>query len=237
MVTEACKEAKKIILDCVPCINYLVKNRKNKEATIQALMDLGCKINIMTLAYAKQLGFQVRKTNVITQKIDSSLLQTFEMVIASFQVKDKLDRARFFQKLFLLAETNMEMVLKMPFLTFNNADIQFAEKKLTWRSYTAAEEISTTKWVKLINKKEFAKAALDEESKTFVVHVAALELSPKSAKMTMHSSQAAQITASKQDETFTKVLPKYADYTEVFSFDLAMELPKNNAINEHAIEL
>ena len=52
------------------------------------------------------------------------------MVIAAFQVKDKFGRARFFQETFLLADTRMEVVLKMPFLTLNNANIQFAEKEL-----------------------------------------------------------------------------------------------------------
>ena len=77
----------------------------------------------------------------------------------------------------------------MPFLIFSNTDMQFAEKKLTWRSYTAAEAIATTKRVELINKKEFAKAALNEESKTFVVHVATLE-SPL-AGMTIQPSRKA----------------------------------------------
>ena len=69
----------------------------------------------------------------------------------------------------------MEVVVGMPFLTFSNANIQFTAKELTWRSYIAAEALSTTKRVELIKKREFAKAALDEESETFVVHGAALE--------------------------------------------------------------
>ena len=129
----------------------------------------------------------------------------------------------------------MEMVLRMPFLTFSNADIQFAAKELTWRSYTAAEALPTTKRVELIDKKEFAKAALDEESETFVVHVAALEA--PLAGMAIHPSRAAQILALIQDEAPTKVPPKYADYADVFSFDLAIELPENTGIHKHAIEL
>ena len=87
-----------------------------------------------------------------------------------------------------MAETNIEVVLEMLFLIFSNADIQFAEKELTWRSYTAAKALPTLKRVELINKKEFAKAVLDEESETFVVYVAALEASPRLARMTMHLS-------------------------------------------------
>ena len=85
----------------------------------------------MTLAYAKKLGLQTQKTNVGAQKIDGSLLGTYGMVIAAFQVKDKLGRVRFFQETFLLVNTSIEVVLRMPFVTLSNADIQFAEKELT----------------------------------------------------------------------------------------------------------
>ena len=62
------------------------------------------------------------------------------------------------------------------------------EKKLTWRSYTTAEALPTNKRVELINKKEFAIAALDEKSETFVVHIASLNLTPG-----IHLDKAAQI--------------------------------------------
>ena len=95
-VTEASKEAQEVILDRVPCIHYPVQFRKDKGATIRALIDLGSKFNAMTPAYAKQLGLQVRKTDVGAQKIDGSSLRTFGMVIAGFQVEDKLGRAQSF---------------------------------------------------------------------------------------------------------------------------------------------
>ena len=50
----------------------------------------------MTLVYASRLGFQNRDINVKAQKIDSSTLQTFGMVLASFQVENKLKKAQFF---------------------------------------------------------------------------------------------------------------------------------------------
>ena len=75
----------------------------------------------------------------------------------------------------MLAYTSMEMVLGMLFLALSNADIQFGAERLTWRSYTAAEALPTARQVEPIDKHEFAKAALDENSETFVVHVAALE--------------------------------------------------------------
>ena len=137
----------------------------------------------MTSVYAKKLGLRTRRTDVRAQKIDGSSLDTFGMVIAGFQVIDKLGSARFFQETFLLADTTIEVVLGIPFLTLSNADIQFAEKELTWRTYTTEDALPTTRRVELIDKKEFAKAALNVSIEIFVVHISSLSLR---SKMTIH---------------------------------------------------
>ena len=85
----------------------------------------------------------------------------------------------------------------------------------------------------LIGEHKFAKAALDENSETFVVHVAALE-SPATA---VNPSRAALIAAMQQDKAPTEIPLEYSDYSDVFSFDLAMELLENTGINKNAIEL
>ncbi len=186
----------------------------------------------MTLAYAKKLGLTTRKTSIGAQKIDGSPLKTYGMVSASFSIPDSLGRVRLFEERFLLADTSMEVVLRIPFLSYSNADVKFAElRKLTWRSYTVTNVLPTTSQVKLIDKREFAKAALDENSETFVVHVATLEA------MTIHLSQAAQIPTLQWDKASTKILAKYSDYTDVFSLELAMELAQNTGMNEYTIEL
>ena len=82
-----------------------------------------------------------------------SILEIFGIVLTSFYVKNKFGRAQFFQETFLLVEIYVKMVLRMLFLTFNNANIQFAKKKFIWRSYTTAKALSTIKQVKLIHKK------------------------------------------------------------------------------------
>ena len=65
----------------------------------------------------------------------------------------------------------------MSFLSFSNADIKFSElKKVTWRTYTIAKALPITNQVELINKREFAKVALDENFETFMVHVATLKV-------------------------------------------------------------
>lgn len=87
------------------------------------MLDSRSKLNAMTLAYAAYLDFTVRVINIGAQKIDGSLLATYGIVIAAFQVINKLDRSRFFLKIFLLANIRIEVVLGMPFFIFSNADI------------------------------------------------------------------------------------------------------------------
>ena len=119
-MTEASQED--VVLDRVPCICYPIRFKKN-ELQVQALLDSGSKVNAMTPRYVSKLGLKVRPTDVGAQKIDGSTLETFGMVLASFQVEDKLGRPQFFQETFLLADLSMKVVLGMPFLTLSNANI------------------------------------------------------------------------------------------------------------------
>ena len=213
----------------VPCIHYPVQFRKDPNGT-QALLDSGSEVNAMNPAYASKLGLRAQRNNIGAQKIDSSTFETFGMVLASFQVEDKLGRLRFFQETFLLADISTGVVLGMPFLTLSNADVQFIEKELTWRTYSTAEALPTTKRVELINKKEFAKAALDENSETFVVHVASLNLTPG-----IHPDRAAQIVSLLTEKV--RIPDEYSDFADVFSEVKALVLPKHTELNEHAIDL
>ena len=77
----------------------------------------------MTLAYASKLGLQMEKTDVGAQKIDGLLLETYGIVIAAFRVLNKVGRALFLQQIFLLANTSIEVILRMPFFAFINANI------------------------------------------------------------------------------------------------------------------
>ena len=137
--------AREEALERVPCIHYPVQFEGTNETQVQALIDSGSEVNAMTPAYVSRLGLRARHTNVGAQKIDGSTLQTFGTVLADFQVEDKLGKARFFQETFLLADISAKVVLGIPFLTLSNADVQFVERDLTWRSYTTAEALPTTK--------------------------------------------------------------------------------------------
>ena len=53
----------------------------------------------------------------------------------------------------------------------------------------------------------------------------------------IYPSRQIQIRLLLADKAPTEVLLKYSDYTDVFLFDLAIELSENTGMNEHAIKL
>lgn len=131
----------------------------------------------------------------------------------------------------------------MHFLALSNVEVEFTKLgKLIWRSYTAAKALSTTNWVELIDKKEFARVILNENSEIFVMYIAALEVS---TAMFIHLLRISQIQRSNEstlaaqqwDQASNKNPAKYSDYTDVFSKDLVIELPENIDINEYTIKL
>lgn len=64
----------------------------------------------------------------------------------------------------------------MPFVSSSNTAVKFAElEKFTCRSYDTAEALPIISYKKLIDKIEFAKAILDKNLETFIVHILALE--------------------------------------------------------------
>ena len=193
----------------VPCIRYPVQFQAQQ---VEALIDSVSEFNAMTPAFAAKPGLSNRPTGVGAQKINGSPLATYGMAVAAFSLQDRLGRVWFFEETFLLADNSIKVVLEIPFLALRNADIQFGAERLTWRSYTTAEALPTARRVELIDKHEFAKAALDENSETFVVYVAALE-TPEPA---VHPSRASMLAALQQNKAPTEISPEYTDYADVF---------------------
>lgn len=82
-------------------------------------------VNAIIPTYTARLGLIIRKTDIGAQKINSLPLVTYEMVLVDFLVQDKFEKVSFFEKTFLLVDISIEVVLKMPFFTFLNINIQF----------------------------------------------------------------------------------------------------------------
>ena len=53
------------------------------------------------------------------------------MVIVGIQVQNKLGKARFFLQNLSGTDTNMEVILRISFITLNNVNIGFLDKELT----------------------------------------------------------------------------------------------------------
>lgn len=102
------------------CVYYLIRFKKKE---VQALINSGSEVNVIIPAYTLKLGFWARKPNVGAQKIDGSTFQLFKMILASFQIEDKLGKTQFFQETFLLADTSVKVILSICFLILSNANI------------------------------------------------------------------------------------------------------------------
>ena len=230
-MTGASREAPKVkVLDRVFCICYPIQSRKDKGKDVLTLLDSRSEINAITLVYATHLGLKVRVTNVGVQKINKSSPATYSMVIAAFQVIDKLDRFRFFQETFLLANSSIKELLGMPFLNLSNVDVQFAKKKLTWRIYTTKKTLPTIRQVEIIDWKKFAQAALDENVETFMIHVNFLGL-----KISIQLMKEAQLALLLTEKVTMPV--KYLDFADAFLEKSANVFSERTGANEHAIEL
>ena len=162
-------------------------------------------------------------------------------MIADFQTEDKIDRSRFFQKIFLLANIKFEIILEMLFLKLNNTNMSFDKGIFIQIIYITNESLLSTKRAPIINKKDFIIAVLNTNSKTFIVRIAIR----KQKEMLMHSKKQAQIKAQNRaqvgallfDKAFIKIPADYSNYNNIFSIKNIIELLKNIRINEHTIKL
>ena len=138
-----------------------------------------------------------------------------------------------------MANVRLEIVLGVFFLILSDADVDFLERELWWRTYTIKKALSTTRRIKLIGRKKFVAAALNLEYETYIVHVRLVSsvTSPSSPLLDIHLLSRPQIFGVITEETSMKVSAKYSDFVDVFSLDLASKLFKHTGINNHVIEL
>lgn len=80
--------------------------------------------------FTKQLDYHIEKSDVGIQKINSSQLEMFGIVITSFSIDDKDRICRFFEKSFLLAKISIGIVFGISFLTLNKVQIDFNNERL-----------------------------------------------------------------------------------------------------------
>lgn len=62
------------------------------SSLILTLIDFVTKVRIINHSLAQSLNFSVLRTNIYFQKIYSTILQTFEMIIWLFEIEHKVER-------------------------------------------------------------------------------------------------------------------------------------------------
>ncbi len=149
-------------------------------------------------------------------------------------MSDKDSKERFFEESILLTDVIPSIVLRMPFLTMSNDDVDFQAQNLQYKTYTTQDALPSTRQVELIRKKEFATTAFDPEYQAFVVHIATISIDSVDK---VHPSRRAQIAHLKADEASSKEPSKYVDFADVFSPKLAANLLEHIGNHNHAIEL
>ena len=140
-----------------------------------------------------------------------------------------------------MANISPNIVFGISFLILSNANIDFLDQKLRWRTYITKKALSTTRYIKLVEKKEFVAIVLDPKYKTFVVYIVSLgsATSPISIPLNIdiHFFHKIQIAGLIVKEISRKISDKYMNFVDVFSLDLTFELLEHNEIYDHAIKL
>lgn len=67
---------------------YLIIFRK-KSVPVLALFNLGNKVNAIHQTFAQELRLPIKLTDIIAKKINSTMLDTYGIVVAVFSVKNK----------------------------------------------------------------------------------------------------------------------------------------------------
>ena len=96
----------------------------------------------------------------------------------------------------------------------------------------AAETLSMSKTLEIIDNKKFAAAVLNADNKTFVVYIVALvELKFMSIYFL------SQVQVALQTSEKSGISTKYSNFFNVFSSDSVAELPEYTGINYYSIDL
>lgn len=145
-------------------------------------------------------------------------------------MEDKQKKTQFFQEIFLVTNTAIEIILDILFLAVSKVKINFTNRELNLKTYTLYKILSTTKKVKIIDLKKYTAVALSLHKEAFVMHVAYLR-----AKISIYSAQKAEIALWLAKKI--NVSTEYTDFSDVFFTKSAAVLLNRSDINKHVINL
>lgn len=96
---------------------------KKDWAKIYPLLDSDSKINAIIFAYAVNLDLNILPTNIEAQNIHNPIFEIFKMIPTNFHIDDKLKISWFYQKMFLIANNNIKLILEIHIPDFGKTDI------------------------------------------------------------------------------------------------------------------
>lgn len=120
------------------CIQYPIQFQGSEVGKIKVLINCNSENNVITPAYLTKWWLRPKPINNSTQKLHGLPPEIYDIASASFLLYNNLGKIWFFEETFLVADINIKVVLKMPFIALGNIDVDFTElEKPIWRSYTA----------------------------------------------------------------------------------------------------
>ena len=108
-------------------IQYPITSRKQ---FLLALLDSRGEVNAIYPTFAKELGLPIRLTDIRLQKIDGTIIEIYEIIVAVFAVTDKANQVKFFEKTFPVLNVSPKEVFEIPFLTLSSTNIDFLDWNL-----------------------------------------------------------------------------------------------------------
>lgn len=110
----------------------------------------------MTPAYKAKLKLSTWKIHIRAKKIVGLLLKAYSIISTIFSFQNNFKKTWFLKKIFLLANTSIEIVLKILFLSLSNADLWFTKSsKFTKGFYTTIKILFIISKIEIIDKKKF----------------------------------------------------------------------------------
>ena len=87
-------------------------------------------VNAIYSTLVKELGFPIKPSDIGAQKIDSTMLDTYRILVVAFLMTDKANQVKFFEETLLIANVSLEIVFGIFFLILSGADVDFLDWKL-----------------------------------------------------------------------------------------------------------
>ena len=88
-------------------------------------------------------AYKSKKLIYELKKSINLFFEMFRIVIASFQISDKFKKSQFFWITFLSTNNNIEIILKIRFLSFNNINVAFVDCKFIQSFYITINGLPT----------------------------------------------------------------------------------------------